>query len=52
MSINFDRHIDRKSTSDLKWHTSLVKGYLNVDISEDMIPMWLADTDFACAPCI
>ena len=50
IKYDFDRKVDRVSTNDMKWHSKAVSSYLNCDIPEDMIPMWLADTDFACAP--
>ena len=52
IKYDFDRKVDRVSTNDMKWHSKAVSSYLNCDIPEDMIPMWLADTDFACAPVI
>lgn len=52
MSVNFDRVIDRRSTSDLKWRPEGLKGYLPVHVSENEIPMWIADMDFACPECI
>ena len=50
MKIDFDREIDRKSTWDLKWNGSMVADYLNTQVPEDFIPMWVADSDFACPP--
>lgn len=47
MKVDFDRAIDRKLTNDMKWHSAPVTGYLGVSVPEDMIPMWIADTDFA-----
>lgn len=44
----FDREFDRKSTCDLKWRKEGVMAYLNQKVQEDMIPMWIADTDFGC----
>jgi len=52
MIYDFDRKVDRKRTNDMKWHAKAVSSYLNYEVPEDMIPMWLADTDFACAPVI
>lgn len=52
MKYNFDRIVDRIHTNDMKWHAKAVSSYLNCEIPETMIPMWLADTDFACAPVI
>lgn len=50
MKYDFDRIIDRKCTNDLKWHSKAVESYLHTPVPEDMIPMWLADMDFACPP--
>lgn len=50
--VDFDRVIDRRGTCDLKYRTSLVKHFVGVDVSEEMIPMWVADMDFACPQCI
>ena len=44
----FDREFDRKSTHDLKWRRAGVEAYLSQPIRDDMIPMWIADTDFGC----
>lgn len=52
MNYDFDRKVDRKATNDMKWHAKAVSSYLHRPVPEDMIPMWLADTDFACAPVI
>lgn len=52
MSVNFDRVIDRRVTSDLKWRPEGLKGYLPVTVSDREIPMWIADMDFACPSCI
>lgn len=50
MKYDFDRIVDRKCTNDLKWHSEAVESYLHVPVPKDMIPMWLADMDFACPP--
>ena len=52
MKYDFDRKVDRKATNDMKWHAKAVSSYLQRPVPEEMIPMWLADTDFACAPVI
>lgn len=52
MPVNFDRVIDRRSTSDLKWRPEGLKGYLPITVSENEIPMWIADMDLACPECI
>jgi len=43
MEFDFDRHIDRTHTHSLKW--DLYKG-------RDVIPMWVADMDFASPPAV
>lgn len=50
MDYDFDRKIDRLQTNDMKWHAKAVQSYLNSEIPENFIPMWLADTEFACPP--
>lgn len=52
MKYDFDRVVDRVHTNDMKWHSKAVSAYLGRGIPEDMVPMWLADTEFACAPVI
>lgn len=44
----FEREFDRKSTHDLKWLRTGVEAYLAQPVRDDMIPMWIADTDFGC----
>lgn len=46
----FDRRFDRAHTNDLKWRREGVEAYLSEPVREDMIPMWIADTDFGCMP--
>ena len=41
MTSNFDEMIDRRNTASLKW-----------DVEENELPMWVADMDFATAPCV
>jgi cystathionine beta-lyase len=41
--FDFDREIDRSNTSSSKWEKYL---------GRDILPMWVADTDFAVAPAI
>lgn len=50
MQYDFDREIDRKCTCDLKWNKTLLEARLSATVAEEFIPMWIADTDFACAP--
>lgn len=45
MEYNFDEVINRKNTDSFKWDMN--KKYFG---REDVIPMWVADMDFACAP--
>ena len=40
--FNFDEIIERRSTGSLKWNY----------YDEDIIPLWVADSDFKCAPAI
>ena len=40
-AYDFDKVIDRRNTSSLKW-----------DVAEGELPMWVADMDFETAPCI
>lgn len=47
MKYDFDTYIDRRGTFSFKWDTG--PDYFGRD---DVIPMWVADMDFACAPCI
>lgn len=45
MKYDFDTPINRKGTSSYKWDTGL--DFFGHD---DVIPMWVADMDFPCAP--
>ena len=45
MKYNFDTVIDRLSSNSAKW--SLRKELTGL---EDVLPLWVADMDFACAP--
>lgn len=47
MRYDFDTPIDRRGTSSFKWDANDV--YYG---RADVIPMWVADMDFACAPAI
>ena len=47
MRYDFDTPIDRRNTFSFKWDCDM--DYFGRD---DVIPMWVADMDFACAPCI
>ena len=47
MKFDFDTPINRRNTSSYKWDTC--NDFFGRD---DVIPMWVADMDFACAPCI
>lgn len=40
--FDFDQVIDRRSSDSIKWHY----------FAEDVLPMWVADMDFAAAPAI
>ena len=41
-SFDFDQIIDRKDTASYKWD--------GLDVDSDVLPMWVADMDFACPP--
>ena len=43
MKFDFDTPVDRRGTASVKW---------NKYGSRDILPMWVADMDFACAPAI
>jgi len=51
MNYDFDRFLDRTKTNDLKWQPENMKIY-GIIANEESIPMWIADTDFPCAPVI
>ena len=38
---DFDKQINRRNTGSLKW-----------DVAANELPLWVADMDFATAPCI
>ena len=48
---DFDRFVDRSNTNDLKWRPENMLTY-GFYANNETIPMWLADTDFPCAPFI
>lgn len=43
MTFNFDHWVDRSHTDSVKWHKYHDK---------DVIPLWVADTDFTSPPCV
>ena len=45
--FDFDRVIERRNTNSAKFDTALQQGY-----PEDVLPMWVADMDFAVPDCI
>lgn len=49
---NFDEIIDRTKTNDLKWNSEITKAMIGCHLEDDTIPMWIADMDFKCPPCI
>ena len=48
--FNFDKVYDRRPTSTFKWDA--LPDLFNVSPEADIIPMWVADMDFAIAPAI
>jgi cystathionine beta-lyase len=47
MNYDFDKLIDRKNTNSIKWE---FMHEFDKSVSEDTIPLWVADMDFPCAP--
>ncbi|NJP41481.1 pyridoxal phosphate-dependent aminotransferase [Oscillospiraceae bacterium HV4-5-C5C] len=47
MTYNFDEVIDRKRTGSLKYDCAVSR-----QVPEDCLPMWVADQDFRCPPCV
>ncbi len=43
MAFNFDQRIDRRHSDSLKW---------NKYADQDILPLWVADTDFRSPDCI
>ena len=53
MHFDFDQMIERKGTGCVKWDDSpAVSPALDGKTAEDIIPLWVADMDFAVAPAI
>lgn len=50
MQYDFDEPVDRRSTNDLKWSKAAIEANLHAAIPDEFVPMWIADTDFACPP--
>jgi len=48
MRMNFDLAPVRRGTDSVKWDA--VAGEFGMTPGEDILPMWVADMDFACAP--
>ena len=47
MPFDFDQLIDRRNTASAKHDTALQNG-----MPEDVLPLWVADMDFLCPPCV
>ena len=47
MSYNFDEKIDRRGTNSVKWEFISVG---DPECRDEMLPLSIADMDFACAP--
>ncbi|WP_160675480.1 MalY/PatB family protein [Clostridium sp. C8-1-8] len=47
MNYDFDKLIDRINTNSIKWE---FMHEFDKSVSEDTIPLWVADMDFPCAP--
>ncbi|MBQ8397983.1 MAG: PatB family C-S lyase [Clostridia bacterium] len=48
MKMNFDLAPDRRGTDSVKWDN--VAAEFGMTPGDDILPMWVADMDFACAP--
>ena len=48
MHMNFDCAPDRRNTDSVKWDCTAAEFHLTP--GDDLLPMWVADMDFACAP--
>ena len=48
MKYDFDKILERRNTCSSKWDSAPDGGML----PDDIIPMWVADMDFPCAPAI
>ena len=46
-NLDFDRIINRKNTDCLKYDFAVKRG-----MPADVLPLWVADMDFATAPCV
>jgi cysteine-S-conjugate beta-lyase len=44
MKYDFDAYLDRKNTQSIKW--DFIEKNTGIEVSEDIIPMWIADMDF------
>lgn len=47
MQSQFDREIDRRTTRDVKWNKAIVEKNLGEKIPGELLPLWVADMDFA-----
>ncbi|QAA33165.1 MalY/PatB family protein [Clostridium manihotivorum] len=47
MNYDFDKLIDRRNTNSIKWE---FMHEFDKSVSDDTIPLWVADMDFPCAP--
>lgn len=52
MKFDFNRVIDRRTTNDIKWNHRVVKSSYDSSAQRKVIPLWIADMDFACPPCV
>lgn len=50
MQHEFDRETGRRHNCDLRRNKALLETRFSATVTEDFIPMWAADMDFACAP--
>ena len=52
MKYNFDEIIDRSGTGCVKWDSAQTPSPIGGDWEKALIPLWVADMDFAVAPAI
>ena len=52
MTYNFDELIERRGTGCVKWDSMLVTSSTGGGQGETLLPLWVADMDFAVAPAI
>lgn len=52
MQYDFDAPIDRRKTNDIKWRPDGLAQFYPIQVSDRMIPMWIADMDLPSPQCV